>query len=51
MRLYKVIKYCRICSKKFFAGQEKGFSQYYCEECVIKYKKNEVKKEEESIEK
>jgi hypothetical protein len=38
MKLYKTIKYCKICTKKFFAQDNRGYIQYYCEDCFKKYK-------------
>lgn len=35
MKLYKVIRYCKTCKKKFFVTSTVSRS-YYCEECYAK---------------
>ncbi len=41
MKLYKIIKYCKICSKKFFATNGRIYNQYYCEDCFKKISKQD----------
>jgi hypothetical protein len=41
MKLYKVVRFCKMCSKRFFAGNEKGYGQYYCPDCFKKYKRKD----------
>ncbi|MFC1691583.1 hypothetical protein ACFL0W_05380 [Nanoarchaeota archaeon] len=44
MKLYKIVRYCKICKKRFFVQNQK-YSSYFCEDCNKKYKKAQEEEE------
>ena len=46
MAEYKIIKYCRMCRKRFVVNKGES-KKNYCDECVIKLNADKEKKSEE----